>query len=87
MYESLIGTTIDKMNQDYADFPDFLDGYTFLGYDNGFIAEDNRQETINKNARAYLENTDWYVTRFIETGVQIPDEITQKRAEARGKIV
>ena len=35
------------------------------------------------NAKEYLKQTDWYVTRYAETGELIPEEISQKRAEAR----
>ena len=31
----------------------------------------------------YLSSTDWYVLRFIETGKKIPNEIIQKRQQAR----
>lgn len=34
-------------------------------------------------ARAYLAETDWYVTRAAETGTPIPDDIAAARAEAR----
>lgn len=34
-------------------------------------------------AQAYLNATDWYVVRFAETGVAVPEEVTAKRAEAR----
>ena len=34
-------------------------------------------------ALAYLASTDWYVTRKAETGVEIPEEVSIKRAEAR----
>ena len=34
----------------------------------------------------YLDDTDWYVVRYSETGVEIPEEIRQKRQEARNKI-
>lgn len=34
-------------------------------------------------ALAYLSSTDWYVTRFAETGKEIPTEISEKRAAAR----
>lgn len=37
-------------------------------------------------AKQYLNDTDWYVTRKIETGVDVPEEITIKRAEARALI-
>lgn len=44
------------------------------------------QEEINEEARAYLASTDWYVVRFTETGVEVPEEITIKRQEAREAI-
>lgn len=47
----------------------------------------NEQVVINMKARAYLDSTDWYVTRWLEKGVPIPDEISQKREEARNRIV
>lgn len=31
----------------------------------------------------YLADTDWYVTRKMETGVEIPLDVLTKRAEAR----
>lgn len=34
-------------------------------------------------AQAYLNQTDWYVVRFAETGVPIPDDVKQGRAAAR----
>ena len=42
-------------------------------------------EITNKKQEAlsYLGSTDWYVTRKLETGVEIPIEIFIKRAEAR----
>lgn len=45
------------------------------------------QIVINKKARAYLASTDWYVTRFLEKGTAIPDEIAQKRDQARQSII
>ena len=47
----------------------------------------NEQVVINMKARAYLTSTDWYVTRWLEKGVPITDEISQKREEARNRIV
>ena len=35
------------------------------------------------NAISYLNETDWYVARKIETGKEIPTDITEKRAQAR----
>ena len=40
----------------------------------------------NYEARRYLAETDWYVTRKAETGKAIPDDILTKREEARAKV-
>jgi hypothetical protein len=45
------------------------------------------QATTNRQARAYLASTDWYVVRFTEAGVAVPSEITTARAAARASIV
>lgn len=45
------------------------------------------QIQTNADARAYLVSTDWYVTRFAETGVVIPDEIKAARQAARDAIL
>lgn len=45
------------------------------------------QVVINMKARAYLASTDWYVTRWIERGIPIPQEIAEKRAKAVDSIV
>jgi hypothetical protein len=34
-------------------------------------------------ARQYLGDTDWMVTRMAETGVPVPDDVRDKRAAAR----
>ena len=44
------------------------------------------QEQANAEARAYLQSTDWYVSRFTETGKEIPEEVKTKRDEARLQI-
>lgn len=41
------------------------------------------QYKINSEALVYLASTDWYVVRFSETGVAIPDDVKVKRQEAR----
>jgi hypothetical protein len=51
------------------------------------IAELNNiklQELKNKQYQELLE-TDWYVTRYIETGIPIPENILQIRQEIRNK--
>lgn len=45
------------------------------------------QERINQEARAYLAETDWYVSRFVDEGTPIPENIQMKRKEARSKVV
>lgn len=45
------------------------------------------QERINAEARQYLDGTDWYVTRFRETGVEIPDDVRLERQAARDRVV
>ncbi len=46
----------------------------------------NAQEKANEAARSYLAETDWYVTRLQETGLEIPEEVQHKRAHARDSI-
>ena len=46
-----------------------------------------RQSKINEQSRRYLLETDWYVSRFSETGVAIPDDIKAKRQAARDAVV
>ena len=43
------------------------------------------QKLVQKKliAREYLNSTDWYVFRKTETGKDIPEDVTQKRAAAR----
>lgn len=44
------------------------------------------QAEINQDALACLSSTDWYVVRFSEAGVAIPDDVKAKRQEARNSI-
>jgi len=34
-------------------------------------------------AKQYLASSDWYVIRFMDSGVEIPSDVKQKREEAR----
>ena len=48
------------------------------------IAEANKPAPdLKAEAKAYLASTDWYITRFAETKVEVPAEVLKKRAEAR----
>ena len=42
-----------------------------------------QRNRLRKNAKKYLADTDWYVTRKAETGTAIPEDILTKRAQAR----
>ena len=50
--------------------------------------EAKKEETEARIAelQAYLDSTDWYVTRQLETGAVIPAEVTKAREEARKEI-
>lgn len=45
------------------------------------------QAAKNREARAYLASTDWYVVRKAETGEAIPQDILDARAAARLSVV
>ena len=95
MYK-LIGTTTVKRLSDGAFIPfangnaDYEEYKLWLAEGNvpepEFTVEELKVSTLNKQiqeAKAYLSDTDWYITRKMETGVEIPLEVLTKRAEAR----
>lgn len=45
------------------------------------------QRKINEESQAYLDSTDWYILREVDSGVPCPQEIKEARAEARAKII
>ncbi len=47
------------------------------------MAEAEARAARQLAAAAYLEATDWYVTRFAETGAPIPDDVQAERKAAR----
>ena len=51
------------------------------------IAEASKPKVQNLNLQRYKEllSTDWYFTRFLETGQEVPLEIKQQRQEIRDK--
>lgn len=73
-----------------------IDGVSINGYSYDTVIEDANswmydddallQRAINFEANELLRSTDWYVTRFAETGVAIPQEILDMRAAARAKL-
>lgn len=50
---------------------------------NDEIIASMERNALRKDAKKYLAETDWYVTRKAETGKAIPDDILTKRAQAR----
>jgi hypothetical protein len=51
------------------------------------ITAEIEQEKTNAECLKYLQETDYYIVRFMETGKEVPQEVLDKRAEARLKIV
>ncbi|MFN7003885.1 MAG: hypothetical protein ACK4NW_10715 [Roseinatronobacter sp.] len=51
-------------------------------------AEQQAQEHARRRAEALalLESTDWMILRRAETGQPVPDNVTQRRAEARATL-
>ena len=47
----------------------------------------NTQAETNATSQAYLDSTDWYITRHAETAVAVPADVTTARATARAAIV
>lgn len=47
---------------------------------------ENSQAQINAQARAYLQETDWYVIRVTETGQPIPEEVLLNRQKSRESV-
>ncbi len=46
-----------------------------------------QQEKINAESLKYLQDTDWYIIRELDSGVPCPVEIKTARANARAAIV
>jgi len=78
----------DPANRDCADVLQWIaEGNTPAPqYTDAEIAANTQAET-NATSQAYLDSTDWYITRHAETAVAVPEEITTARASARAAIV
>lgn len=74
-----MGMTLQDVEQTYNG------SWYLLGYAPEKPQKLNNQERINE-LLGYLNNTDWYVARYSETGVKIPEEIKIKRQKARDEI-
>jgi hypothetical protein len=47
--------------------------------------ENQQKQELKRQAHEELLPTDWYIVRFIERGIEIPEEILQQRQEIRNK--
>ncbi len=85
------GNQMDLFRADVAQYGGNIDDYEVLiaEVEAEFVPEPqpDPQIAINEEARAYLNSTDWYVVRFAETGVPIPQEILDARQAARSAIL
>jgi hypothetical protein len=51
------------------------------------VTDQVNQEKVNEESLKYLADTDWYIIREVDSGVQCPVEVKQARNEARARIV
>ncbi len=89
VYKNGVAILMDDSKQDFKDF--------LIAQQNGLveyveatpeeIAEANKPLVQNLKLEQYqeLSPTDWYYTRYIETGQEVPLEIKQQRQEIRDK--
>ena len=47
---------------------------------------DKAKEAAKAAAKLHLQETDWYITRFVEIAEPVPAEVTASRAEARATL-
>ena len=47
--------------------------------------ENQQKQELKRQAHEELLKTDWYVVRFVERGIEIPEEILQQRQAIREK--
>ena len=78
----------DSNNRDYVEYLAWIaEGNTPAPEFTDAEIAANAQAVINGDSLAYLASTDWYVTRFTESGVVVPADVTQARTAARAAIV
>jgi hypothetical protein len=51
-----------------------------------FVEQLKENERLLFSLQKYLDDTDWLVTRFAETGKAVPQEVLEQRIIARDKI-
>ena len=77
----------------YYESEGYIQAEVELGYDGWYIAgyvPDKPQSVIDAERidelQKYLDETDWYVVRFAETGVAVPEDVKAERQAAREEI-
>lgn len=85
------GNQMNLFRADVAQYGGDIADYELLiaEIESSYVPEpsEDQQIAINAEALSYLNSTDWYVVRFMETGVNIPQEILSLRQSARKSIV
>ena len=78
----------DPANTDYAAYLEWVAAGNTpdAQYTDAEIAANTQAET-NSTSQAYLDSTDWYITRHAETAVEVPADVITARAAARAAIV
>ena len=83
--ENLPCVTIDKIEETGVEYV-LHDGEYKPKAEVELEAKKEEAEARIAELQAYLDSTDWYVTRQLETGTPIPAEVTKAREEARKEI-
>lgn len=80
-------SAFDDYNFTYEDEEWLKNNIALYEVVDGVLREkDESVVSIGVKAQTYLNNTDWYCSRLIETGLVIPIEVLEKRAEAREQV-
>lgn len=74
----------DEYDAHQAKYPDMYDGEAYYIKD---ISAMRIAENVNAISRKYLSETDWYVIRKMEYGVEIPESVLAARALARSSVI
>ncbi len=61
MFNDLNNTIIDKTKKEYELFPQFLDGHTFLEYDNGWVTQPPEEASILTPTSLTMRQTRLYL--------------------------
>ena len=88
-YSQLTYGAIEGVNQYYANGVDITlneEQITEIELYISGVTEDVQQST-NLAARDYLLLTDWYIIRFLETGAEVPEDVSTGRTQARLQVI